>query len=1160
MEKTNNLLHSGWMSLFTAFFLSTFNICAFFVLVTLRFSYTLEDRMVFAFWSCILYLTPFFLLSSMVRFVLGTFARRNIIVFARIGEVIIMGLGCLVILFFPAPFRIWASLFVILLLGTEGAFLYPSVQGVCTDLFAPKHLGEICGTKVLVIFAGIVLGCLWGIFVYYNTPFYRGYSMNPVTVMFMAVSIFSLILTMRAPAGVADGLGERFRFNIFNYLYDAGRMLGSKRSLRLITLGECYILSTLVFVEGVLMVFAKNNLGPQGNLWISYALIFLAPVGGIATGAFLSGFAGRNGFELGVVPVGAAGLVVFSVLAGYFPGQMQIHAGIQIFPSLFVFTFLSGFSGGVMLTHLQAWQLRFVARKDRALFCSVRYLLFCTVGVMGGILIFLLTLYGLNTIRLLVYFGAVTFILSLVAFFRDPEFIIRFIILILTNVFYRVRVLEKSKIPEDGPALLVANHASFVDHLLICSCTVRPVRFMMREDFYRNRWIYPFVKWAKVLEVPRGKPRKLRQLIKKTHEMFKDGEIICVFPEGNITRNGLMSSFHKGFASIMPKDLDVPVLPIHIGMLWGSIFTNFYAKIKFRLPSEMPHPASIIIGKPISVDTSGYHIRLILAEMAAEIEAIPHEQERPIHTQFAYLVRKHPFRRNFNEYDGTTWKEHSNFSIMVKAVILSREIRKMTPRDCKYVGVMLPNTSAAVVAILAVLMADKTPAVLNFTASRKSVKLAMDKADLTCVLTSRQFLKKINFEPFTEMFMLENLAGKISKGSKVTAALMVALLPWRELMNIISPLSYNDVNRTLVIIYSSGSTGEPKGVMLSHHNINSDIYSIVRIVNWTSSDRILGNLPIFHSFGFIGSFCIGIARNTRIALITNPLDAKMVSYALKRLKVTVMLAAPGFLQTYMKRCQPEDFASLRLVVTGAERLREDISEKFHEMTNLTIAEGYGCTELSPVVSINVADSIFKLGTSVGKPGSIGISMPGIATKIVDPSTFETMPPNTDGLLLVKGPNIMQGYLKEPEKTAEVMHDGWYITGDIGQMDPGGRITITGRMSRFSKIAGEMVPHELIEKEINEIIQASECCIGVCGIADKKKGEKLIVFYSQDKLDPETVIRELRKKKIPNLWIPAKENFIKVDNVPMLGSGKLDIGGINELAGKLVSDRKCVNEV
>ena len=1149
MEKTNNLLHSGWMSLFTAFFLSTFNICAFFMLITLSFSHTLEERIVFAFGSCILYLMPFFLLSSIVRFTLGSFARRNIIVFARIGEFFIMGLGCLIILFFPESIRVWASLFVIFLFGIEGAFLYPSGQGVCSDLFDPEHLGEICGTKLLVIFQGIVLGCLWGVFIYYNALSYHSASLSLATVLFMILSIFSLMLTMRAPAGVADGLGEKFEFSLFSYLRDAGKMLADRRSLRLITFGECYILSTLVFVEGVLVVFAKNNLEPQGILWLSYALIFMAPLVGIATGAFCSGFIGRNGFDLGMVPVGAFGLVLFSILAGCFPGQMYMYLNIQIFPRLLIFTFLSGFSGGVMLVHLQAWQLRFVARKDRALFCSVRYLLFCTAAVLGGILIFLLTIHGLNTVDLLVYFGIVTFGLSMLAFLRYPEFIIRFIILILTHIVYRVRILEKSKIPSEGPALLVANHSSFIDHLLICSCSVRPIYFMMNEDFYRSRWIYPVVKWAGVMEVPKSKPRKLRQLLRKTHDLFRDGELVCVFPEGVMTENGLMSSFQKGLSSMAPKGLDVPVLPIHIGMLWGSVFTNFYAKLKIRWPEEIPHPASIIIGKPISINTSGYKIRLFLAEMAAEIEAIPNEQERPIHTQFAYLVRKCPFRKNFCEYDGTTWKEHSNFSIMVKAVLLSREIRKMAPED-KYVGVMLPNTATTVVVILAILMADKTPAVLNFTASKESIRIAMDKADLTCVMTSRRFLKKLEFEAFPEMFMLESLAGKISKWDKIKTVLMVALLPWRELMNIISPLSYSDVKRTLVVIYSSGSTGEPKGVMLSHHNINSDIYSIIRIVNWNSSDRVVGNLPIFHSFGFLVSFCLSISQNTRIVLITNPLDAKMVGYALKRLKVTVMMAAPGFLQAYMRRCAVEDFASLRLVVTGAERLREDISEKFTKMTNLTIAEGYGCTELSPIVSINVANSISKLGTSIGKSGSIGTSMPGIATKIVDPDTFETMLPDTDGLLLVKGPNIMQGYLKDPEKTAEVMHDGWYITGDIAQMNASGHITITGRMSRFSKVAGEMVPHELIEKEINEIIQATECCIGICGVEDEKKGEKLIVFYSHDKLDPETVILELRKRNIPNLWIPRKENFIKVEHIPMLGSGKLDIGGINKLAEKL----------
>jgi acyl-[acyl-carrier-protein]-phospholipid O-acyltransferase / long-chain-fatty-acid--[acyl-carrier-protein] ligase len=1150
MEKTNNLLHSGWLSLFTGFFLSTFNLCAFFILVTLSFSHTLEERMAFVFWSCIVYLGPFLILSSVVRFMLGKFARRNVIVFARISEVFIMGLGCIVLLFFPESIKVWASLFVVFLFGLERAFLYPAAQGVCSDLFHSKHLGEICGTKILVILQGIVLGSLWGVFIYYNAFSYHNESVNLAVFFFMVVSVFSLILTMRAPAGVADRHNQEFKFSIFGYFADAGKMLARKRSLRLITFGECYIMATLVFIEGVLMIFAKNNLGPHGSQWMSNALILMAPLVGMGIGAFCSGFVGRSGFDLGMVPIGAVGLVIFGILSGLYPGGAYIYEGIQFFPLLFAFTFLSGFSGGVMLSHLQAWQLRFVIKKDRALFCTVRYLLFCTAAVVGGVLAFILTIYGMNNIGLLVYFGILTFILSFTAFWRDPEFIVRFMLLILTKIIYRVRILEKSKIPEEGPALLVANHASFVDHMLIASCSVRPIRFMMHEAFYRYRWIHPIVKWAKIIEVPEGKPKKLRELIKKTHKMFEDDAVICIFPEGSITQNGIMSSFKKGLSVMIPKGLNVPVIPVRIGMLWGSIFTNFYAKIKLRLPEEIPHPASIIIGKPISAALSGYKIRLILSEMAAEIESEPTDQERPIHSQFAYLARKHPFHRVFNEYDGTTWKEHSNFSVMVKAVILSREIRKMTDEDCKYVGVMLPNTVTTIVVLLAILMADKTPAILNFTASRGSIKIAMEKADLTCVLTSKRFLKKLNFEAFPEMFLLEKLAGKISKGTKIRTALMVALLPWRELMNIVSPLSYEDVNRTLVVIYSSGSTGEPKGVMLSHHNLNSNIFSLVRIVNWTSSDSVVGNLPIFHSFGFLSSFCISIMKNTRVGLVTNPLDAKMVAYVLKRLKATVMVAAPGFLQAYMRRCEPEDFASLRLVVAGAERLRDDIFKKFYEMTKLTIAEGYGCTELSPVVSINVADSIVDLGKRIGRPGSIGTSMPGIATKIVNPDTFKTMPPDTDGLLLVKGPNIMQGYLKEPEKTAEVMHNGWYITGDIAQMNSSGHLTITGRMSRFSKIAGEMVPHELLEKEINEILQTTECCIGVCGVEDEKKGEKLIVFYSHEELNPEKIIIELRKNNIPNLWIPRKDCFIKVDHIPMLGSGKLDVAGIKKLCENL----------
>ena len=287
---------------------------------------------------------------------------------------------------------------------------------------------------------------------------------------------------------------------------------------------------------------------------------------------------------------------------------------------------------------------------------------------------------------------------------------------------------------------------------------------------------------------------------------------------------------------------------------------------------------------------------------------------------------------------------------------------------------------------------------------------------------------------------------------------------------------------------------------------------------------------------------------SEVTMLPNPLDASGVGQVLRERKCTILFATPSFLQLYMRRCDGNDFKSLRLVIAGAEKLRDDIADKFHKMTGLVIAEAYGCTELSPVVSINLAHSVLELGVKVAQRGSVGPSLPGICAKIVNPSTFELLPEDTDGLLIVKGALVMKGYLNDPEKTNEAIRDNWYVTGDIGRMDRNGFITLTGRLSRFSKIAGEMVPHELVEREINNIIQPDSRILAVTGAPDNEKGEHLVVFYTDSELlAPEQVVRQLRERKIPNLWIPKAENFIKIGELPMLGSGKLDLARLSEMA-------------
>ena len=309
-------------------------------------------------------------------------------------------------------------------------------------------------------------------------------------------------------------------------------------------------------------------------------------------------------------------------------------------------------------------------------------------------------------------------------------------------------------------------------------------------------------------------------------------------------------------------------------------------------------------------------------------------------------------------------------------------------------------------------------------------------------------------------------------------------------------------------------------------------------------------MPMFHSFGLMISFWCPAMSGTRVIYLANPLDGDAVGKIVEREHVTMMMATPTFLQMYMRKCTAEQLKTLRLTITGGEKLRQDIAEKFHKLTDLAVVEGYGCTELSPIVSVNLASSMFELGKKAGKYGSIGVAMPGIAVKIVDPDTLVELPEDTPGLMLVRGANVMKGYLNNEVGTSEVMIDGWYNTGDIAKMDVDGYITITGRLSRFSKISGEMVPHELVENKLQELLGDDERVIGVTSKSDEKRGERLIVFYSTPSANVRELISGLREANLPNLWIPKAEDFIKVDKIPLMGNGKLDLQKLKQMAQAL----------
>ena len=357
----------------------------------------------------------------------------------------------------------------------------------------------------------------------------------------------------------------------------------------------------------------------------------------------------------------------------------------------------------------------------------------------------------------------------------------------------------------------------------------------------------------------------------------------------------------------------------------------------------------------------------------------------------------------------------------------------------------------------------------------------------------------------------------------------------------------------ITVIFTSGSTGRPKGVMLSHNNILSNLMAVDQLFNLTEEDVLIGVLPFFHSFGFTITMWLPFCVEPAGIYHFNPLDGRTVGKLAAKYGGTIVAATPTFLRTYMKRCDTEQFSKMNLVITGAEKLPADLASAFKEKFGVEVTEGYGTTELSPAAAFNVPGSRLGPGAEAAtKAGTVGRVMPGAAVRVVDPDTQEVLGIDDEGALQIKGPNVMVGYLNLPEKTADVIKDGWYDTGDMGMVDADGFISITGRMSRFSKIGGEMVPHIRIEAELARIVddpddEEANILIAVTSVPDAKKGEKLIVLHKPLKKSIDDALKELGECGLPNIWMPSSKGFLEVPEIPLLGTGKLDLKGVKEMA-------------
>ncbi|HWA87787.1 MAG TPA: AMP-binding protein [Opitutus sp.] len=722
----------------------------------------------------------------------------------------------------------------------------------------------------------------------------------------------------------------------------------------------------------------------------------------------------------------------------------------------------------------------------------------------------------------------------------------------IARVLYRVRSGGAENIPATGGVLLIANHLSYVDVVVLQLACPRPIRFVGFQGLGRN-WFFDLVlRWSGTILITAGNPIEGMKAAVRT---LRAGELVCVFPEGHISRTGQLMRIMRGF-EVMARHANVPVVPAAIDGLWGSVFSFAGNKYLWKSPRLMPTAVFVAFGAPAAPAeaTVAWARKALLDLGAAAFEERP-ALRRHVAREIVRALARRPWRVEVIDRTAER-KTLTSAQLLGVAAVLAKRFKLTIPE--KRVGIVLPPGIGAFIANLAVMCAGKIPVNLNFTAGRGPIEASLKLGGVETVISAEAMRAKVPGFPWPEKTL--DLVGEIKAAGGKRAVLPWLLAAWllpNQWFATALGLPRRGDREEAALLFTSGSAGEPKGVPLTHRNILANCAQISSLSILPRTCTLLGCLPLFHSFGFTVTLWYAMLRGSRVVTIPSPLDTRKMIDAIRDDKVTVLVAAPTFVRPLLKKATSRELRSLNLVVTGAEKLQNDLYDDFLATFHIEILQGYGLTETAPVTNVNQPHPPVVTETGepqIGKkPGSVGRLLPGLSARIVDPDSGAERAMTETGVVCFRGPNVFPGYLKDADKTRTALRDGWFVTGDLGRFDEDGFLYIEGRLSRFSKIGGEMVPHGTIEEQTIAAFaldQSDGPPVAVVGVPDPVKGEALVLVTSQATTSEELRAR-LLAAGLPNLWVPKL--VCRVEKVPVLGTGKTDYRSVRALAIERVKE-------
>ena len=1027
------------------------------------------------------------------------------------------------------------------LLAVQSALFSPAKRGILKELVTKSRLSRAVGWMEMLTIAAILLGSLSGALMF---DLFSRVAGGPWQGAFAAACLLSVLalsawILFRGAETTPARCNEPYRHGIWwRHFFDLGE-LWRDRPLFRAGLGGTWFFSLGGLLYLTVAQIAREVHGGDSGTGVFTALMLALLGAGSVAGHLSAGWLSRGRVELGLVPIGCVGMAcALAVVAFAPPGTIVFGAGLMGL----------GFAGGLFLVPLYAFlQDRASDHRRGRVLASVNIMESLGGLAAAGVYVLMARVFGLGPSQQLLCMLAGTLLVGAYVVRLLPDSFARAVVRCLALPVYRIRARGVAHLPHEGGAILIANHVSRIDAIILQLASPRRLHFLGFDGLRKFAWL----RWAfRLFEVIPVSGCRAREALKEAARRAAAGEVVCLFPEGAITRTGSLQELKRGFV-VVAKGARVPVVPVWVDGLWGSIFSFRDGGSFLKLPRRFPCPVGVDFGAPIPwEEASADRARAALLDLSEAAFRERPELDRHLGRECVRALAKQPWREAFVDHTAGR-RPVSRGKLLAVAAALSGRLRATVPE--RRVGIVLPPGAGGAIANLAVVLAGKVPVNLNFTAGRASIESSLECGGIRTVVTADAMKSRAGDFPWPERTI--NLATEIRAcGRLAILARMAAIATFPAALTARLPgLPHRGGDREAGLLFTSGSSGDPKGVTLSHRNILGNAEQIDETGVLATGDTVLGSLPLFHSFGFTVTLWCAILKGIRVATVPSPLDARRIARVIEEERATVHVGTPTFLRMLLRQAEPAAMRSLRMVVSGAERLPDDLAAEFRERFGVPVLQGYGLTETSPVAAVNVPDPEVS-GESMGahrgeKPGAVGRLVPGMTARVVDPETLRELPLETPGMLWLKGVNVFSGYLGDESSTRACFRDGWFVTGDIARVDRDGFLFIEGRLSRFSKIGGEMVPHALVEEGIVAALGLGgleEPAVAVTGVEDSKKGEALVVLAALD-LREEILRKQLVARGFPNLWIPRI--IRRVERIPLLGSGKLDLKACRTLVGQ-----------